>query len=243
MDNNAMNHSGTDHSMHHSNMDHSKMDHSMSGHDNMVHGNISNSNSSMHGNMSKDMDHSMHGGDMSGMSGMSGMDHTGHGGHMGMSGMHMDMPGMKMYFHTGVKEYVLFKDCFTTSEGALFAACVVMFVAGIMYEGIKFLREMLLQKSLQRQMSTTYIDPKTPASSQEQIVVQTGNSMSRILSSSHLIQTLLHVVQVFVSYCLMLVFMTYNVWLCLAVILGAGAGYFIFGWKRAVVVDANEHCH
>lgn len=65
----------------------------------------------------------------------------------------------------------------------------------------------------------------------------------QIISSSHFIQTILHVVQVFISYCLMLAFMTYNVWLCLAVILGAGAGYFMFGWKRAVVVDVNEHCH
>lgn len=64
-----------------------------------------------------------------------------------------------------------------------------------------------------------------------------------MISSSHLLQTLLHVLQVFISYCLMLVFMTYNVWLCIAVILGAGTGYFFFGWKRAVVVDVNEHCH
>jgi copper transporter 1 len=50
-------------------------------------------------------------------------------------------------------------------------------------------------------------------------------------------------IQVFISYCLMLVFMTYNVWLCLSVILGAGIGYFLFGWRKAIVVDINEHCH
>lgn len=66
---------------------------------------------------------------------------------------------------------------------------------------------------------------------------------SRMLTCAHLVQTLLHIVQVIVSYCLMLVFMTYNVWLCLAVALGAGVGYFVFAWKRAVVVDMNEHCH
>ena len=66
---------------------------------------------------------------------------------------------------------------------------------------------------------------------------------ARMLSGSHVIQTFLHMVQVFVSYCLMLVFMTYNVWLCLAIILGAGLGYFFFGWRRAMVVDMNEHCH
>ena len=51
-------------------------------------------------------------------------------------------------------------------------------------------------------------------------------------------------VQIVLSYCLMLIFMTYNVWLCLAVALGAAAGYFMFGWKKTVVVDVGgEHCH
>lgn len=50
-------------------------------------------------------------------------------------------------------------------------------------------------------------------------------------------------VQVTLSYLLMLVFMTYNTWLCLSVVLGAGVGYFFFGYKRLTTIDANEHCH
>lgn len=68
-------------------------------------------------------------------------------------------------------------------------------------------------------------------------------SRHRMLSFPHAIQTGLHVVQIIVSYFLMLIFMTYNVWLCLAVVLGAGVGYFVFGWKKASVVDITEHCH
>jgi len=64
-----------------------------------------------------------------------------------------------------------------------------------------------------------------------------------MMSLAHGIQTLLHVIQVTVSYMLMLVFMTYNVWLCLAVVIGAGLGYFLFSWRRATVIDVNEHCH
>lgn len=37
--------------------------------------------------------------------------------------------------------------------------------------------------------------------------------------------------------------MTYNIWLCLAVLFGATLGYFLFGWKKSVVVDVTEHCH
>lgn len=55
----------------------------------------------------------------------------------------------------------------------------------------------------------------------------------------HCWQTVLHILQMIVSYFLMLIFMTYNVWLCVAVALGAGAGYFCFGWKKSVVVDVT----
>ena len=63
------------------------------------------------------------------------------------------------------------------------------------------------------------------------------------MSWGHAIQTILHMLQVTLSYFLMLIFMTFNGWLCIAVVLGAGFGYFLFGWKRAIVVDVNEHCH
>jgi copper transporter 1 len=57
-----------------------------------------------------------------------------------------------------------------------------------------------------------------------------------------LIQTVLHIVQFTASYWLMLVFMTYNVWLCLAVVLGAGSGYLLFGSRRPTSVEITDHC-
>lgn len=64
-----------------------------------------------------------------------------------------------------------------------------------------------------------------------------------MLSMDHGIQTLLHILQMIVSYFLMLIFMTYNGWLCIATVLGAGFGYFLFGWRKSVIVDITEHCH
>jgi len=89
---------------------------------------------------------------------------------------------------------------------------------------------------------------KNDTQNREHLINQTENIViksfsSKLLSSGHLIQTLLHMVQITVSYLLMLVFMTYNSWLCLAVVLGAGAGYFIFGVYRMTSIDVNEHCH
>lgn len=68
-------------------------------------------------------------------------------------------------------------------------------------------------------------------------------SRPTMLSAMHLFQTFLHILQVTLSFLLMLIFMTYNTWLCVAVVLGAALGYFLFGWKKSVIVDVTEHCH
>ena len=65
-------------------------------------------------------------------------------------------------------------------------------------------------------------------------------------SKIHAVQTLMHFFQVCLSYGLMLVVMTYNSWLCLATVLGITAGYFLFGWRKTVVLqqsDNHETCH
>jgi solute carrier family 31 (copper transporter), member 1 len=64
-----------------------------------------------------------------------------------------------------------------------------------------------------------------------------------MFSIMHLYQSFLHLIQVTLSLMLMLIFMTYNTWLCLSVVFGAMVGYFLFGWKKSIVVDVTEHCH
>jgi len=54
------------------------------------------------------------------------------------------------------------------------------------------------------------------------------------------------VVQVALSYSLMLIAMTFNVWLFLAVILGSGAGHLLFAWRKRVLRDSlvvDTTCH
>ncbi|MBN3275080.1 COPT2 protein, partial [Polyodon spathula] len=43
----------------------------------------------------------------------------------------------------------------------------------------------------------------------------------------HVLQTVIHVVQVVLSYMLMLCIMSYNVWIFLGVVVGSGIGYFV----------------
>lgn len=184
--------------------------------------------------------------------GSGGMGHDmGHGMHMSMNGSDECGNGMAMFFHTGNCEYILFEGLQTKSVAGMVGACIVIFCLAVLYEGLKVLREYLLKRALVSGSKYQEVTIGTKGLSDPQVKSSDEVLFSRsildgrlsMISGSHLTQTLLHVIQVFVSYCLMLVFMTYNVWLCIAVLLGAGAGYFFFGWKRAVVVDINEHCH
>ena len=62
----------------------------------------------------------------------------------------------------------------------------------------------------------------------------------------HLLQSILHVIQVGAGYILMFIAMTFNGWLFLAVCFGAGTGYFLFAKTRRLFGvserDGHEHC-
>ncbi|XP_077986551.1 high affinity copper uptake protein 1-like [Glandiceps talaboti] len=183
-----------------------------------------------------------HGTHMPGMLMSTGMTHNPHAGHDTGNGMSMDHDmGMKMYFHFSESVTILFKEWQVDSVGALIGSCIAIFFLAVLYEGLKVMRESLLRKSIVNVKHSSMLIGK---GSGDAVLMEThGHGRSRLLSLSHLLQTILHVIQIVISYFLMLIFMTYNVWLCIAVALGAGFGYFVFGWKKTVVVDINEHCH
>ncbi|KAK3763722.1 hypothetical protein RRG08_021394 [Elysia crispata] len=137
---------------------------------------------------------------------------------------------MKMYFHFGDEKYVLFQHWHAESPGAMLGACCAIFCLAVLYEGLK---EFRTQLKLDPPGSTSE-SPVRPDSEFRSLLVDGADSrfISSISSCRHLVQTALHMLQAILSYCLMLVFMTFNLWLCLALVLGLGAGYFVFGWSR-----------
>lgn len=68
------------------------------------------------------------------------------------------------------------------------------------------------------------------------------------ISWPHVIQSCLHVLQITISYMLMLTAMTFNLWYFMSVVIGAGIGYFCFGARGGRKSDSEraqltEHCH
>lgn len=181
------------------------------------------------------------------------MNHTAHaaasshgshsGGHGG--GMH----GMSMSFHGGFTETILF-DCWKISTvSGLIGSMIGIMIMAALYEGLKYYREYLFWKtynSLQYR-SVSMPREKNVVAEDNRVVQMVGEVIHKqpptMLSWMHTFQTLLHIIQIVLSYFLMLIFMTFNYWLGLAVVLGGAIGYFLFGWKKSVIVDVTEHCH
>lgn len=177
--------------------------------------------------------------------------------------------GMMMYFHGGYTEVILFDFWRIDSVGGLVGSMFACFVLGILYEGIKFARDHVLRTSgTFKTQPATPVSPTTgsttedgpPASSvgekrEESTPGQLEESLQQVpqdsvrsvetsmFSLGHLLLTSLHLIQVTLAYFLMLIVMTYNTWLCLAVVIGATVGYFLFGWRKNAIVDVSDHCH
>ncbi|XP_003698692.1 high affinity copper uptake protein 1 isoform X1 [Apis florea] len=191
----------------------------------------------MHGNMHNPMDHA-------------NMDHGSHLTSDTNPCASMEMHGMStMWFHGGYCEHVLFESWKITSISGLIGSMVGIMIMAALYEGLKYYREYLFWKmynSLQYR-SVTMPQEKNVVAEDNRVVHMVGEVIHKqpptMLSWMHTFQTCLHIVQIVLSYFLMLIFMTYNVWLCFAVVLGAAIGYFLFGWKKSVIVDVTEHCH
>ncbi|KAH9488486.1 hypothetical protein Btru_062328 [Bulinus truncatus] len=153
------------------------------------------------------------------------------------TGMDMSAIDMMMasYYHLGYKEFILFYDIRTLSAGAMVGACFVIFTIAVLYEGIKFLRDYLQQRldsSPKVGVINSTLDNPNPfisgSSSTEKLAKRAAKLSSKraIFNGSHFLQTILHMIQIFVSYCLMLIVMTFNVWLISSVVVGAGNKYF-----------------
>ncbi|XP_022192790.2 high affinity copper uptake protein 1 isoform X1 [Nilaparvata lugens] len=165
-----------------------------------------------------------------------------------MSG-HMMHHMMSMAFHFGFNETILFDFWKTSSVYGVIGSMIGIVIMAALYEGLKYYREHLFWSSynaLQYRSVQMPVD-KSASSMDSRVVHVVGEVIHKqppsMLSKMHALQTGLHVVQMIISYLLMLIFMTYNVYLCAAVVVGSAIGYFLFGWKKSVVVDVTEHCH
>ncbi|GMT15655.1 hypothetical protein PFISCL1PPCAC_6952 [Pristionchus fissidentatus] len=143
------------------------------------------------------------------------MDMSGHAHHNHGEGGH------SMAFHGGLNQVVLFQFWETATPLSMILSCIVVVLLCFVMEATRWSR-------LKR----------------EEANKAKGTSNSKV-TSHRLIDACLHAVQLTISYMLMLVFMTYNAWLCVATVVGEVLARLLFTCFLPVEDEcaADTACH
>ncbi|XP_055989268.1 high affinity copper uptake protein 1-like [Sorex fumeus] len=143
---------------------------------------------------------------------------------------------MPMTFYFGYRNMeLLFSWLLIDSAAAMAVAVVIVFLLALGYEGLKRVREGLLRKAQERLRAQCFHFPRTDGTRPKE------TPRPQLLSATHLRQTVLHMLQVGLSYLLMLTAMTYNAYFGLALLAGAGIGYWLFGGRKTEDVESQNH--
>ncbi|KAF8570240.1 hypothetical protein P879_06285 [Paragonimus westermani] len=181
------------------------------------------------------------------------------------------MMHMKMYFNTDLPFILLFGPWEIDNIGKLIGAFIGVLLLAALYEACSSFREKLLLKAACRNQCPPVMEevnsatlagpscPSCPASSNDttKSLVDSGGGGARLRLMStlqfrrigrffdglHVLQTLLHLIQMFVGYMLMLIVMTYNVYMLIAIMAGFTVGYLIFARRRPLLLRSPTCCH
>jgi len=128
--------------------------------------------------------------------------------------------GHRTAFHFEEQIQILFSSLNLTDKNQLVTACVIFAILAFFNESLKLARAKIQIKMKPKQFLNITCTQK-------------------IFNGWHFLQTILHCFQMVISYALMLVFMTFQGWLCLSIIIGSTVGYFVFGWAH---MSFNSNC-
>ncbi|XP_034968704.1 protein SLC31A2 [Zootoca vivipara] len=135
---------------------------------------------------------------------------------------------MQMFFYFSDKVVLLFDFWKTHTPAGMVLSVLVIMLLAVLYEFIKVGKAKVLQYTMPSIASS--ISQET-LREPERASINTGleqlSSTPKNWFSWHVVQTLLHVVQVVLGYLVMLAVMSYNVWIFLGVIAGSAIGYYI----------------
>lgn len=159
-----------------------------------------------------------------------------HGGHEGLphAGAMDDVGGMpmpmSMSFNFDVNPVLLFSFWQPKDAVTLAASCLLIFFMTVAFEALKAYREKL------------YIDSRSSPNTQL-LSSEESPSCKSMFHPSHLLQTVLYTAQITLGYSLMLLFMSFNGFVAITIIVGAAFGFLITGWKKFLMLEmASDHC-
>lgn len=142
---------------------------------------------------------------------------------------------MKMYFHYGYENQFLFHSLAIDSPFKMWLLCAGLFSISIVFEFIKYVRCVRCGCSPSQPLGGDNNEPNVRLAHNCYV----GHLRSR---RHRLIQTVLHTMQTAIGFMLMLSVMSFNLCIIFAILVGTGAGYYIF-YRPYNEVEAIDSCH
>ncbi|KAG7153277.1 uncharacterized protein LOC121857753 isoform X1 [Homarus americanus] len=137
---------------------------------------------------------------------------------------------MSYFFSSTVYDF-LFKGVNIVTTWGMVSLCLGLVSLSVLAEGFKVARSQLLKVATSRRTgcSKYEIPERSPLLMSESFL---GRRNQKLLYKRrvkfHILQSFFHVLHLIIGYILMLVVMTYNAYFTIAVVAGAGLGYFFF---------------
>jgi len=168
------------------------------------------------------------------------MDHSGMGhGDMGHGDMGGEMPmcNMNMLFTWDTTNLcIVFKWWHIRSTGGLLFSLLAVVALTAAYEAIRSASRRYEQYVTKKAegIPIEAVTERTP-------FLWTGRNQVEVSQKAHVIKAVIYAVQTFYAFMLMLLFMTYNGWVMLAVGVGSFVGYLVFGNNTSATKDSACH--
>ncbi|KAI7901190.1 Ctr copper transporter [Cokeromyces recurvatus] len=158
---------------------------------------------------------------------------------------------MNMLFNWQVENTcVVFRWWHISSPFGMFISCIAIFLIAAGYEWIRAYSSLIESrwKEAELLLQRNNINERGGGEEEEGLVEQQHSLVhayeqhTRLSRKREMIRSSIYAFLVAISFWLMLVFMTYNGYLMMATVLGAGLGHFIFGNDK-LSGDKSIQCH
>jgi copper transporter 1 len=158
-------------------------------------------------------------------------------------------PTMKMFFHFGIRDYVLFETWVPESIFEYLLTCLACFGLAAAYEYLLYMNSRY--EKFWKQMVASDKIGTVDNSKEDQLLLNTKSPTNITIDRSHftilwtplqirICRSCFRMINMFVAYLCMLIVMSFNVGLFLALILGVGFGSLL--WNDNEIQEKKAHC-
>ncbi|KZT39068.1 Ctr copper transporter [Sistotremastrum suecicum HHB10207 ss-3] len=149
---------------------------------------------------------------------------------------------MNMLWNTQIIDTcIIFREWHISSNGLFALSFFGILGLAIVYEGLRLLQTSIEVSTAQKEVATEGTSlGRLPDIGESNPLIQGRPRRHSPSLFFRLLRSVLYGISVFLAFFLMLVFMTYNAYLILAVVLGATTGHFIFSPYMNVAGDISE---